>query len=96
MKNIKENEYELPVIPAEALEAIKKGVQEKHSVSNLEQLGVSQRLINLLETNGIRDVSVLLTHQKETLLSIPNFGKRQLFILFSALSRYDELDSEYV
>lgn len=95
MKNTKEN-YELPAIPKEALEAIRKGVQEKHSVSNLEQLGVSQRLINLLETNGIRDLSVLLTHQRETLLSIPNFGKRQLFILFSALSRYNELDSEYV
>jgi len=78
------------------LEAIRKGVQENHSVSNLEQLGVSQRLINLLESNGIRDLSVLLTHQKENLLSIPNFGKRQLFILFSALARYNELDSEYV
>jgi DNA-directed RNA polymerase alpha subunit len=89
-------EKQLPQISKTALEAIKKGVEEKHSVSNLEELGVSQRLINLLESNGIRDLSVLMTHRKENLLSIPNFGKRQLFVLFSALSRYDELDSEYV
>lgn len=93
---MKEKPYTLPQISKEALVAIKKGVEEKHSVSNLEELGVSQRLINLLESNGIRDLSVLMTHKKENLLSIPNFGKRQLFILFSALSKYDELDSEYV
>lgn len=62
---MKEKPYTLPQISKEALVAIKKGVEEKHSVSNLEELGVSQRLINLLESNGIRDLSVLMTHKKK-------------------------------
>ena len=48
---MKEKSYTLPQISKEALVAIKKGVEDKHSVSNLEELGVSQRLINLLESN---------------------------------------------
>jgi DNA-directed RNA polymerase alpha subunit len=85
----------LPAIPAEAIAAIKKGVEEKHSVSNLEQLGINQRLINLLESHGIRNLEQLMTHRKENLLNIPNFGERQLVTLFQALSKYNELESEY-
>lgn len=85
-------EKQLPQISKEALRALKIGVEKKHSISNLEELGVNQRLINLLESNGIQDLSVLMTHKKENLLSIPNFGKRQLFVLFSALAKYDELE----
>lgn len=83
----------LPKISNEALISIKKGVDEKHSISNLENLGASQRLINLLEYNGISDLGKLMLQKKEDLLSIPNFGEKQLFILFSALSRYGELES---
>jgi DNA-directed RNA polymerase alpha subunit len=86
----------LPKISLDALAAIKKGVQEKHSISYLENLGISQRLINLLESHGIRDLEQLMFHKKENLLSIPNFGKKQLFILFDALSKYHELEKEYI
>jgi DNA-directed RNA polymerase alpha subunit len=72
-----------------------KGVEEKHSISNLENLGVKQRLINLLESHKISNLEQLMFHKKETLLSIPNFGKRQLFVLFEALSKYNELENEY-
>jgi DNA-directed RNA polymerase alpha subunit len=85
----------LPTISIEALAAIKKGVEEKHSISNLENLGVKQRLINLLESHKISNLEQLMFHKKETLLSIPNFGKRQLFVLFEALSKYNELENEY-
>lgn len=96
MKKTSLKEKELPKISLEALAAIRKGVEEKHSISNLEHLGISQRLINLLETHGIRNLEQLMFHKKETLLSIPNFGNRQLHILFNALSKYDELNREYI
>lgn len=88
--------FSLPSISNSALIAIKKGVDEKHSVSNLENLGASQRLINLLEYNGISDLEKLMLQKKEDLLSIPNFGEKQLFILFSALSKYSELETRMI
>ena len=82
----------LPQPTGIALEAIKKAVQEKHSISNLEQLGISQRLINLLESFGVTNLEELMTKSKAELVAIPNFGERQLFLLFSALSRYNEVE----
>ena len=78
----------LPKISNDALGAIKIGVKENHSISNLEQLGVKQRLINLLELNGVTDLGHLLSLKKEALLSFPNFGEKQLFSIFEALSKY--------
>lgn len=83
----------LPEISSESLAAIRKGVEENHSVSNLENLGASQRLINLLEHNGIRNLNQLMLKKKEELLSIPNFGEKQLFVLFNSLSKYHKLDT---
>jgi DNA-directed RNA polymerase alpha subunit len=76
-----------------AIKAIELAVHEKHSISNLEQLGVSQRLINLLQANGIINMSDLMYRKKEQLLSIANFGPKQLKILFSALERYDCIEN---
>jgi len=81
----------LPEISNEALEAIKIGVEENHSISNLEQLGVKQRLINLLESNGITNLGHLLAQKKETLLSFSNFGEKQLVSIFEALSKYNTI-----
>lgn len=80
----------LPSPKGKALEALVNGVAQRHSISNLEQLGVSQRLINLLESQDINNLEDLLLKRKEDLLSIPNFGEKQLFVLFNALSKYDE------
>ena len=78
-------------ISAEALDAIRIGVEEKHSITNLEQLGLRQRLINLLESHGITDLSHLMYKKKEELLKLPNFGEKQLFTLFECLSKYHTL-----
>jgi DNA-directed RNA polymerase alpha subunit len=83
----------LPKISAKALSSIRKGVEEKHSVSNLENLGASQRLINLLEHNGVSNLEQLMFKRREDLLSIPNFGEKQLLVLFTALSKYDEIEA---
>lgn len=83
---------QLPEISQEAVDALKKGVENKRPISDLQELGVSQKLINLLEYYNIVDISILLNYKKEELLKIPNFGQKQLVILFEALSRYDELN----
>jgi len=86
------NVPKLPEISEEALEALKKGVQDKRPISELQELGVSQKLINLLESYKITDISILLNHKKENLLTIPNFGHKQLVCLFDALSKYHDLN----
>jgi DNA-directed RNA polymerase alpha subunit len=78
----------LTEIGKEAQAAIRNAVVEKHPVSNLEQLGVSQRLINLLQTNGINHMGDLLENRKESLMKLQNFGEKQMQVLFDALSKY--------
>jgi DNA-directed RNA polymerase alpha subunit len=80
--------YTLATIPNEALKSLRESAADRHPVSNLEQLGVSQRLINLLQMNGINEMQDLLLKSKEELLALSNFGERQLQILFEALSKY--------
>lgn len=83
------NKFEkLPEITGKAFDAIKLGVFENHPVTNLEQLGANQKLINILQSNGIATLDELTQKRKEDLLSIPNFGERQLNTLFKALSNY--------
>jgi DNA-directed RNA polymerase alpha subunit len=86
------NKFEkLPKISNDALIAIRIGVEQKHSISNLEKLGIKQRLLNLLECNSITDLSKLMNLKKEDLLKLPNFGEKQLFMLFEGLSNYHNL-----
>lgn len=78
----------LPIMSEEAMLAISSAVKERHPISNLEELGVTQRMINLLQTNGIQDMSDLMHKNKKELLKIQNFGQKQLYVLFEALSKY--------
>lgn len=71
-----------------ALKALNTAVDEGHSITNLEQLGLNQRLINLLESNGIDEIKDLLYKTKEELLKISNFGEKNLNKIFEALSKY--------
>jgi len=78
----------LAEISKEADEALRVAALERHPVSNLEQMGISQRVINLLQSNGINDMLDLLNTNKENLLKFQNFGPRQLQMLFEAISKY--------
>jgi DNA-directed RNA polymerase alpha subunit len=78
----------LAEISKEADEALRIAALERHPVSNLEQIGISQRVINLLQSNGINDMLDLLSIKKESLLKFQNFGPRQLQMLFEAMSKY--------
>lgn len=77
-----------PQIGQEAWLAISEGVERKDPVSNLEQVGVGQRMINLLHDHKIYDMEDLVARRPEELLGMNNFGERQLQSLFSALSKY--------
>lgn len=82
----------LPEIGKEALKAIRVGVEEQHPICCMEQLGVGQRLINLLEGEGITTLDSLMQKRKEELLKFKNFGDKQLQTLFTALARYHMLE----
>lgn len=81
----------LTPISLEAMAAISVAVEEKHPISNLEELGVNQRMINLLQLNGINDMSDLMNKSREQLMAIQNFGEKQLVIIFEAISKYHSL-----
>jgi len=75
-----------------ALDALSLAADEEHSVFCLEQLGVPQRVINLLYDDGVKSVGDLLSRPPERILEIPNFGKSQLRMVMDALSRYDQIE----
>lgn len=79
-------------ISQEAHKALIIASDEEHPVSNLEQLGVNQRMINILQLNNINQMDQLLQKKPEDLLSLNNFGQRQLKILLEALSKYNLID----
>lgn len=83
----------LAEINEEALRAISIAVDERHPISSLEELGVGQRMINLLHSNGINDMGDLMRMDKNRLMRIQNFGQKQLRILFEALAKYHSLPS---
>lgn len=75
-------------IGQEAAKALELAAKRGDPVSNLEHLGVGQRIINILHENRVYDMEDLLGKRREDLLAMNNFGKRQLDMLFSALSKY--------
>lgn len=81
-------------IGKEAADAIFNAVKNKHPVSNLEQLGVGQRMINLLHDNRIYDMEDLMSKKREELMSMSNFGSRQMDKLLSALSNYHLVEED--
>jgi len=86
----------LPFISNEALRALALGAKENHPITNLEELGVTQRMLNLFEKHGIEKIGDLLQKRSDDLLAFPNFGKKQLTILFESLANYHTLpDQDY-
>lgn len=77
---------------SEAIAAISLAVKEGHSVFCLEQLGVPQRVINLLYNNEIRSVASLVDKRPQNLLKIQNFGESNLRVVLDALSKYHTIE----
>lgn len=78
----------LPEIGQKAKIALAEAASRKDPISNLEELGIGQRMLNLFQENGIEHLGDLMERRKEQLLSMNNFGERQLHKLFNALSNY--------
>lgn len=83
---------EKPKVPKEAFAALSVAVAEDHSVFCLEQLGVPQRVINLLYDSGIKSVADLLSKSPDKILAIPNLGRSQLRTVLNALSKYNTIE----
>jgi DNA-directed RNA polymerase alpha subunit len=81
-----------PRISKEALVALSAAAREEHSVFCLEQLGVPQRVINLLYDNGLKSMGDLLSKTPDQILAIPNLGDGQMGAVLDALSRYDRIE----
>lgn len=79
-------------VPLEAMEAISEAVKDGHSVFCLEQLGVSQRVINVLYDSGVRSIGDLVGRSPDDLLGIQNFGELHLRSVAVALSRYHTIE----
>ncbi|MCA9144026.1 MAG: hypothetical protein H6821_16175 [Planctomycetaceae bacterium] len=74
-------------------QAIIKGVYAGDPVSNLERLGLSPRILALLETSCYQIVTLedLVSRSRDDMLSIRSVGEKSLEQILECLSRYDEL-----
>lgn len=81
-------------ISDEAMHALSVAVAERHSVSNLEQVGVSQRLINLLQSNGINSIGDLLYKERPDLMRLPHFGAKQMESILHGISMYHTVSDQ--
>ena len=82
----------LPEIGQKARAALAQAASRKDPVSNLEELGIGQRMINIFHDNDMHYIGDLLDRPKEELLAMSNFGETQLYKLFYALSNYHLLE----
>lgn len=94
---ISSDEFIAPVLPhisKEAKEAIAKGIQRGDSVADLELLGFSQRLANLLEVSRYRITTVeqLMKRKQHEFSDLFLFGPLAMVQLFESLARYGDLE----
>jgi len=83
----------LPVLSKKARLAIQKGVEEEHHVCLMEDLGLTQRMLNNFDDHGIYTIGDLMSRTKEQMLELPNFGEKQIILLFKCLSKYHTLEN---
>ena len=83
------------IISEFAHKAILRGVERGDCISEMEALGLSQRIINSLEHHlKITTLEQLVEHTEEQLLAVPNIGGTALEALHKCLERYTELDAQ--
>ena len=76
-----------------ALEAISKGIEEGHSMADLEEIGaLNVRTINLLEREGILTLEDLMNTSQDKLFAIPHFGIGAINNLLKTLNNYHTLE----
>lgn len=81
-------------IPKKALEAIQAAIAADAPVADLEYLGLSVRIINMLEESEFNIVRLeeLMGVDPQELIAIENLGSVSVKKIFEALSKYDQLE----
>jgi DNA-directed RNA polymerase alpha subunit len=75
----------------ETIRTLEKAVQFKDSLSTLEYLGLSYRIISALECNGVMQINDLLNATRDEIAGIPNVGEKAVFDILQCLKRYSEI-----
>ncbi len=85
----------LPDIPAVARQAIARGTQRDEPVAKLAQVGLSQRIIGLLEASEYEILTLrdLLQRSPEELMKLGNLGEKSILEIFHCLARYHEMEN---
>jgi DNA-directed RNA polymerase alpha subunit len=81
-------------ISKEAKDAILRGVSKGDTIVKLQLLGVSLRVINILEESEFQIIKLedLLSKSRQEISSIPNMAEKSVKKIYKALSRYDEIE----
>ena len=86
--------FSSPHIPLVARKAIRAGVARGDSLARLERLGLSTRILSVLEESPYTIISLedLIRRRRSELASLDNLGAASISEIFACLSRYHELD----
>ncbi len=86
----------LPRIPIKARRAIARGIQRDDPVAKLAKLGLTQRVIRLLEDSEFEIIRLrdLIKRRPEELMQLGNLGEKSVVSIVQCLARYQELDQE--
>lgn len=81
-------------IPKKALDAIRAAIAADAPVADLEYLGLSVRIINMLEESEFNIVRLeeLMGVDPQGLIAIENLGAVSVRKIFDVLSKYDQLE----
>ena len=83
--------YELNL---DTIEALQKSILDGDSITVLEYLNLSYRVINALETEGIDTVEDLLNSTRKEISQITNVGEKAVSDITDCLKRFDSLNEK--
>lgn len=93
---VRQMSVRLPKIQPKARRAIVRGVQRNDPVALLAKLGLTQRIIRLLEDSQYQIITLsdLMKRCPEELMQLGNLGEKSIVTIVQCLSRYPELEQE--
>lgn len=77
-----------------AIDALQKSILNDDSITVLEYLNLSYRVINALELEGIETIEDLLNSTRKEISQITNVGEKAVSDVVECLKRFDELEEK--
>lgn len=74
------------------IEALKKSILDNDSITVLEYLDLSYRVINALETQGIGTIDDLLNSTRKQVSEVKNVGEKAVQDIIECLKRFEEVE----